>query len=235
RSNLSKINKNRRKGEYFLTDIVEILYNQGDYIASFFLEDGKEIMGINTQADLQVAAKIMRYRVVTELITRGVSIVDPETTFISQGVKVGKNTVIYPFTYIEEGVIIGRHCRIGPFIHIRKGSRIADKVLLGNFLEINRSSIGNNTKVKHFSYIGDAFIKENVNIGAGTVIANYDGRNKHKTFINKGAFIGSDTVLVAPVTIGKDSVTGAGSVVTKDVKAGQIVVGVPARAFKKKR
>jgi bifunctional UDP-N-acetylglucosamine pyrophosphorylase / glucosamine-1-phosphate N-acetyltransferase len=232
---LPKIKKNKRKGEYFLTDIIEMLYKRKTPAFSFILEDAQQTRGINTAEDLQEAQKILRLRILNEFIAGGVEIVDPQTTFVSPGVKIGKNSTIYPFTFIEEGAIIGRHCQLGPFLRIRGNTRIGANSQVGNFLEINRSRIGNNVKIKHFGYIGDTVVANNVNIGAGTVVANFDGRSKQKTFIGQGAFIGSDTVLVAPVKIGSNAVTGAGSVVTKNVKSKTVVVGVPAKFHKRKR
>ncbi len=232
--NLSKITVNRRKREYFLTDIVEIFYNLGLSIDSYRLDDFTQVFGINTQQDLYQAQKILRDWIIYNHIASGVKVVDPATTFIEEGAKIGKNTIIYPFTFIENSVIIGNNCAIGPFIRLRKKTKIDESVQVGNFLEINRSHIKKGARIKHFGYIGDAVVSEDVNIGAGTVIANYDGKSKNKTFIDKGAFIGSDSVLVAPINIGKEAVTGAGSVVTKNVKSKTIVVGVPAKELKKK-
>ena len=177
----------------------------------------------------------MRFCILNEVIASGVEIIDLQTTFILPGVRIGKNSTIYPFTFIEEGAIIGRHCQLGPFLRIRGNTRIGANSLVGNFLEINRSCIGNNVKIKHFGYIGDAMVADDVNIGAGTVVANFDGRLKHETSIGKGVFIGSNTVLVAPVTVGSSAVTGAGSVVTRDVASNTVVMGVPARVHKRKR
>jgi bifunctional UDP-N-acetylglucosamine pyrophosphorylase/glucosamine-1-phosphate N-acetyltransferase len=161
-------------------------------------------------------------------------IVSPMTTIIQESVKIGKNTTIYPFTFIEKGAIIGSNCSVGPFLHIRGNSRINNHTQVGNFLEINRSHLGKNVRVKHFGYLGDSYVSDGVNIGAGTVVANYNGKSKNKTYIDKDSFIGCDTVLVAPVTVGKKAKTGAGSVVTKNVKKGQVVAGVPARQLKGK-
>jgi bifunctional UDP-N-acetylglucosamine pyrophosphorylase/glucosamine-1-phosphate N-acetyltransferase len=233
--NLPLIKKNKIKGEYFLTDIVELFYDKGESIGGYLLNDAREILGINTPQEACQAEEIMRQRILDDFLNRGVKIVDPKTTFIQNGVSIGKNSIIYPFTFIDKGVIIGRNCLLGPFVHLRKGTCIKDNTQIGNFVEINRTKIGNNVKVKHFSYLGDAFLGNEVNIGAGTVVANFDGKFKHKTVIEKQAFIGSDTVLVAPVKIGKAAATGAGSVVTKNVKAKTVVVGVPARVLKKKR
>lgn len=136
---------------------------------------------------------------------------------------------------MENDVTIGNRCLIGPFVHIRPGTVIKDNSQIGNFAELVRTTVGCGVKAKHLTYLGDAVVEDGVNIGAGTVVANFDGKKKHKTFIRKGAFIGSDTVLVAPVKIGKYALTGAGSVVIKDVKAKTIVAGVPARRLKERK
>ncbi|MBD3264109.1 MAG: hypothetical protein GF375_03285, partial [Candidatus Omnitrophica bacterium] len=231
---LSKIKKNNRKREYFLTDIIRILHKEGDFARSYYLENADEITGINTPQDLFFCERVMRMRILAEFYRKGVRIIDPETTFIQKGVKIGNNTVIYPFTFIEKGVIIGNNCLLGPFLHIRGGTRVGDGTHLGNFSEINRTKIGSGVRIKHFGYLGDTHIYDNVNIGAGAVTANFDGKRKHQTSIGKGAFIGSDSILVAPVRIGPGAVTGAGSVVNRDVKKQSTVVGVPARQIKRK-
>jgi len=231
--NLKKIKRHKKKKEYFLTEMISILYNLKQPIAAYPIEDYSEIFGINTKKDVLAAEKVLRLRVCERLIDRGVRIIDPQNTFIGSGVKIGKNTTIYPFTFIENGVIIGSNCFLGPFLRVRRGSVIGDNIELGNFLEVNRTRVKKGTKIKHLGYLGDAIISENVNIGAGTVIANFDGKSKHKTYIAKDAFIGSDTVLVAPVKVGKKSKTGAGSVVTKNVGPRTVVVGVPAKVLKK--
>jgi bifunctional UDP-N-acetylglucosamine pyrophosphorylase/glucosamine-1-phosphate N-acetyltransferase len=145
--------------------------------------------------------------------------------------------VIRPYTFIEHNVQIGSRCLIGPFAHIRPGSVIGNDVEVGNFTEVNRSKLGDKTLMKHFSYLGDATLGTHVNIGAGTVTANFDGKNKHDSKISDYAFIGSDSVLVAPVKIGRNAVIGAGSVVTKGtiVPDGGVAVGVPARVIKKEK
>ena len=234
RKNLPRIKKNKKKKEYFLTDIVEIIYNQGEGVDTCFLGKSEEILGINSQRDLWKAAKIMRQRVLEGFTAKGVKVIDPETTFIEAGVRIGKNTIIYPFTFIDKGVIIGNNCSLGPFVRIRGNSAVGDNTQVGNFLELNRTQVGKKVRIKHFGYLGDTRIADRVNIGAGTVVANYDGKSKQKTDIREGAFIGSDTVLVAPIKIGKGAVTGAGSVVTKNVKPNTVVVGVPAKVLRKK-
>ncbi|TRZ94965.1 bifunctional UDP-N-acetylglucosamine diphosphorylase/glucosamine-1-phosphate N-acetyltransferase GlmU [bacterium] len=234
---LSRIRPDNRKKEYYLTDIISILYKNGGLVDGVKITDINEALGINTQLDLAKANRIMQERINSGLMQKGVTIIDPGTAFISFGTKIGKDTTIYPFTVIERGVRIGKRCLVGPFAHLREGTVLEDGVLLGNFLEVVRSRIGQKTWVKHFSYIGDSRIGRKVNIGAGTVTANFDGRQKNTTVIKDKAFIGSDTILVAPVKIGKQAIIGAGSVVTKrhNVSDGQTVFGVPARIYRKKK
>ena len=163
----------------------------------------------------------------------GVTVDDPSSTYIEKGVRIGRDAQIHPFTYIERGVEIGNGCEVGPFTHLRRGTVLDDEAMVGNFVEVKASHLHRRVKAKHLSYIGDATIGEESNIGAGTVIANYDGRKKHRTTIKRKAFIGSGTILVAPVTVGEEATTGAGAVVTSnhDVADGELVVGVPARRF----
>lgn len=233
---LSKIKSNNKKKELYLTDIIEILISQGLRIETYATEDKTEALGINTRQDLALANEIMRTRILDEHMASGVTIVNPAMTFIYPDVTIGKDTIIHPFSIIESYVAIGKKCSVGPFCHIRPGTKIEDEVSLGNFVEVSRSKIGKETLVKHFSFLGDAQIGKNVNIGAGVVTANFDGENKNITKIEDGAFIGSDTILVAPIKVGKKAITGAGCVVTKgkDVPSGKIVLGVPARVVVKK-
>ena len=176
-----------------------------------------------------------RFKRLYDLIAKGVDIVDPFTTFIAEGVKIGKGTKIYPLTVIEEDVVIGKNCKIGPFARIRPHVRLKDEVVVGNFVEVNRSTMNKGAKAKHLTYLGDTTVGEKANIGAGTIVANYDGKEKHKTLIKKGAFVGSGSILVAPVTVGRNAMTGAGAVVTRNhnVPDGAVVVGIPAKIFRK--
>jgi bifunctional UDP-N-acetylglucosamine pyrophosphorylase/glucosamine-1-phosphate N-acetyltransferase len=234
---LKYVRPNNRKKEYYLTDTIGILYRKGGLIDNVRVLDIDEALGINSKEDLSLANKIMQRRINEEAMKKGITIVDPDSTFISYGTKVGSDTTIYPFTVIERDVKIGKRCSIGPFAHLREGTRIEDEVKVGNFIEIVRSRLASKTRAKHFGYIGDSRIGRQVNIGAGAVTANFDGRKKNITVIKDKAFIGSDTVLVAPVKIGKQAITGAGSVVVKNknVADGKTVVGVPARPLKTKR
>ena len=234
---LKAVRPDNRKKEYYLTDTIGILYKKGRLIDAARLADVDEALGINSRADLAKAGAVMQSRINEKLMEEGVTIVSPAATIIGFGAKVGRDTTIYPFTVIESDVTIGRRCTIGPFSHVRNGSRIEDGVQIGNFVELVRSKLGRQTLVKHFGYIGDSRIGSQVNIGAGTVTANFDGKKKNVTIIKDKVFIGSDTVLVAPVTVGRGALTGAGSVVLKNmhVPDGTAVAGVPARPIKKVR
>ncbi len=161
----------------------------------------------------------------------------PEQTFVAPGVKIGKGTTIYPWSFIEGGVEIGTGCEVGPFAKIRRGTVIGDGTVIGSFVEVNRSRLGKKVSAKHLTYLGDAVVGDGVNIGAGTITANFDGKKKHQTLIGKNAMIGSNTVFVAPARIPDGVRTGAGSVVIPKIKIkkGDVVVGVPARPVSKKK
>jgi bifunctional UDP-N-acetylglucosamine pyrophosphorylase/glucosamine-1-phosphate N-acetyltransferase len=232
--NLSSIRPNNRKKEYYLTDIIEIFARKNYLVEGLKIKDAREALGINTRAELAKANSIMQKTINDKLMQDGVTIVDPATAFINFGTKIGKDTVIYPFTVIERDVKIGKRCFVGPFAHLREGVGLGDDVTAGNFIEMVRSRIGAKTFIKHFSYLGDSTVGSNVNIGAGTVTANFDGKNKNYTVIKDNVKIGSDTVIVAPVKIGKSAVTGAGTVVIKNVPDKAVVAGVPARILKKR-
>ncbi len=232
---LKYIRPDNRKKEYYLTDIVGIFYKKGYLIDGVRVADINEALGINSRQGLTQANRIMQKRINEDLMQKGITIVDPDSTFIGYGTKVGQDTTIYPFTVIERNVKIGKRCFIGPFAHLREGTVIGDDVVAGNFLETVRSKISSKTLAKHFCYLGDSRIGSQVNIGAGTVTANFDGRKKNITVIKDKAFIGSDTVLVAPVKVGKAAKTGAGAVVLGDVGDKSTVIGVPAKPIKTKR
>jgi bifunctional UDP-N-acetylglucosamine pyrophosphorylase/glucosamine-1-phosphate N-acetyltransferase len=233
-ANLKFISPNNRKKEYYLTDIVGILAKKDYLVDAVKAEDPQEALGINTRIELSQANSIMQKRINDKFMLDGVTIIDPANTFIDFGTKIGADTVIYPFTVLERGVKIGKRCQVGPFAHLRDNVCLKDDVTAGNFIEMVRSSIGSKTFVKHFSYLGDASVGDNVNIGAGTVTANFDGKNKNHTVIQENVNIGSDTIIVAPVHIGKSVVTGAGCVITKNVPDNTIVAGVPAKILRKR-
>jgi len=254
------------KGEYYLTDLVQIAVADHLSVRAIQTDDPSEAVGINNRVHLAEAEDILRRRINTYWLLEGVSIVDPHCTYIEPTVSIGRDTLIWPNTYLRGRTVIGEGCEIGPntiiedsqignectllaaviekailedhvsmgpFAHLRPGVRLGKGVHMGNFGEIKNSTLAAGVKMGHFSYIGDATIGEDVNIGAGTITCNYDGKHKHKTVIGAGAFIGSDTMLVAPLTIGAGARTGAGAVVTHDVAPGSVVVGVPARPFGK--
>ncbi|MDP3042169.1 MAG: NTP transferase domain-containing protein [Candidatus Omnitrophota bacterium] len=232
-ANLGSIRPNNRKKEYYLTDIIEIFAKKNYLVDGLKIQDTGEALGINTRAELAKANCLMQKTINDKLMQEGVTIIDPPSTFIDFGTKIGKDTVIYPFTVIQRGVKIGKRCFVGPFAHLREGVGLGDGVIAGNFIEMVRSRIGTKTFIKHFSYLGDSSVGANVNIGAGTVTANFDGKNKNLTVIKDNVNIGSDTVIVAPVKIGKFAVTGAGSVVTRNIPDKAVVAGVPARILRK--
>jgi bifunctional UDP-N-acetylglucosamine pyrophosphorylase/glucosamine-1-phosphate N-acetyltransferase len=233
---LDEIQMNPDKNELFLTDAVGIFARQKKTLGAFCAENAGEVLGINSRKQLAEAEKILRDRIRDHWMENGVTLLDPASIFIDEEVEIGTDTVIHPFTMIEGRTVIGKRCVIGPFAHIREKTILHDEVEIGNFVEVKASEIGPKVKAKHLTYLGNARIGSSVNIGAGTITANYDGKTKSVTQIEDGAFIGSGTILVAPVKIGRKAVTGAGAVVTKnkDVPEGEVVIGVPAKRLKKK-
>ncbi len=226
-----------QSGEFYLTDVFSFLFSKNKKIDACVADTPLEVLGVNSQGQLLEAADIIRKRVLEGLLEDGVCVMDAATVFIDPTVKIGPGTRIFPFTLIEKGAVIGRDCSIGPFCHLREGAVLKDNVSIGNFTEIKNSYLDEGTLVRHVSYIGDTHIGKKVNIGAGTMVANFDGKKKNKTVIKDKAFVGCDSVLIAPVVIGKNAVVGAGSVVTRDhnVPDGAKVVGVPARQINKKK
>jgi bifunctional UDP-N-acetylglucosamine pyrophosphorylase/glucosamine-1-phosphate N-acetyltransferase len=231
---LSEIKSDNKKGEYFLTDAIALMRGKGLKLGSVSTNDSSEAIGVNSREELSMAAKILQRRISAEFMQKGITIVDPETTYIDKDIEVGGDTVIYPHTIIEKDVKIGKDCKVGPFARIRPGCDLADEVEIGNFVELVRTKIGSRTKVKHHTYLGDAIVGKDVNVGAGTITANYDGKKKNITRIDDGSFIGVGAILIAPVKIGKRATVGAGAVVSKDhdVPPGKVVVGIPAKEMK---
>jgi bifunctional UDP-N-acetylglucosamine pyrophosphorylase/glucosamine-1-phosphate N-acetyltransferase len=263
---LQRIEKNPRKGEYYLTDIVEIAVKDKLPVQAVLHDDFVETIGINTRVHLSEAEAAMRMRINREHMLNGVSMMDPASTYIDAGVQIGKDTTIMPNTYLHGNTVIGagnvigpntiirdskigNQCKVlasviegaivedevdmGPFARLRKGAHLMSHVHIGNFGEVKDSTLHEGVKMGHFSYIGNANIGANTNIGAGTITANYDGEKKNNTEIGEDVFIGSDTMLVAPLTLGNGARTGAGAVVTKNVPEDTLVVGIPARAIRK--
>ncbi len=214
---LDKISPNNAQGEYYLTDVIQIMNEKGLKTGAVIVEDNTEILGINDRIQLEMLTKVLQMRINTEQMKKGVTIEDINTTYIYDDVEIGMDTVIHPNTTIKSGVQIGEDCEIGPNAYIREGCKLANNVKIGNFVEIKKAIIGEGTKVPHFIYLGDCEVGEKCNIGCGTITCNYDGFHKSKTIIGNHAFIGSNTNLVAPVTIGDETFIAAGSTITEDV------------------
>jgi len=257
------------QGEYYLTDVAEILKGNNEPVDVYLHHDAREVYGINTRAELAEFENLYRRGTIRSLMVEsGVTFIDPSHAYISADARIGRDCVIYPGVSIEGRSIIGENCEIrngsrisnsiigdnvvikdhsliieseigsdcsvGPFAHLRMNAKLEDKAMVGNFVEVKKSVLGRETKAMHLSYLGDATIGAKTNIGAGTITCNYDGVRKNETIIEDNVKIGSDTMLVAPVRVGAGSVTGAGSVVTKDVPPNSLVAGVPAEVKKKK-
>lgn len=222
----SQLTSNNAQGEYYLTDIIEWGKKNCLNVNAYIMKNNEEIFGINSRLHLAEATKIMQKRINEKHMINGVTIVDPDTTYISADTEIGQDTVIFPATYIEGKNKIGKNCKIGPCAHLRGGVEIADNVKIGNFVEVKKSKIASNTNAGHLSYIGDSEVGSNVNIGAGTITANYNPltKEKSKTVLKDSVKIGSNTVLVAPVTIEDGANIGALSVITKNVPAWALAI-----------
>lgn len=245
------------QGEYYLTDVVRLLAEDGKKVDSYVLKEPEEAMGINNRIQLSEAESHMRRRIAKYHMQEGVTIIDPGHTYIEGTVKIGRDTVIYPGvilegnteigencsigpytriynTHVADEVVInqstllesqvGRECRIGPFSYLRPGTVLAEKVKVGDFVEVKKSFVGAGSKLPHLSYVGDSTLGKGVNIGAGTITCNYDGSAKHPTVIGDGAFVGSNTNLVAPITVGAGAYIGAGSTVDGDIPPGALAI-----------
>jgi bifunctional UDP-N-acetylglucosamine pyrophosphorylase/glucosamine-1-phosphate N-acetyltransferase len=232
---LKNVKPDNKKGELYLTDVLSLQLGAGKVVDAVRSTQPAEIYGINSRRDLVMATNFLRWKILERHMDNGVTIVDPSTTFIEEDVEIGQDTVIEPFTVIRRDVKIGKGCEVGPFAQLRAGTVLEDGAEIGNFVEVKKSRIGARSKAKHLTYLGDATLGANVNIGAGTITANYDGKTKHATVIEDGAHVGSNTVLVAPVKLGKGAKTGAGAVVVRgEVAPGEVVAGVPARPIRAK-
>jgi bifunctional UDP-N-acetylglucosamine pyrophosphorylase/glucosamine-1-phosphate N-acetyltransferase len=265
-----KIEPKNDQGEYYLTDVAEIILASSGTVSVYQIHDAREVSGVNTRAELAEFENLVRRSAIRRLmIESGVTFIDPSHAYISAEAEIGRDTVIHPNVTIEGKSVIGEgcmiragaritnsrlgdnvtikdhsvivdsqiesNCAVGPFAHLRMNALLEEKASVGNFVEVKKSRLKRGTKAMHLSYLGDATIGERTNIGAGTITCNYDGVNKHETVIEDDVKIGSDTMLVAPVRVGARSMTGAGSVVTKDVPPDSLVAGVPAEVKKKLR
>ena len=226
KSAFGQLKSNNAQGEYYLTDIISWGKEQNLNVNAYILEDSDEIYGINSRLNLAEATKMMKKRNLEKYMINGVTIVDPDSTWISEDTEIGQDTIIYPATYIEGKNKIGKNCKIGPCAHLRGGVEIVDNVKVGNFVEVKKAKISSNTNVGHLSYIGDAELGEHVNIGAGTITANYDplSKTKSKTILKDNVKIGSNSVLVAPVTVEEGANVGAGGIITKDIPSWALAI-----------
>ncbi|QNB47366.1 bifunctional UDP-N-acetylglucosamine diphosphorylase/glucosamine-1-phosphate N-acetyltransferase GlmU [Thermanaerosceptrum fracticalcis] len=245
------------QGEYYLTDVIKYLVEDGEKVDTLLLTDPNEAMGINNRRQLAEAEVQMRRRILEKLMDQGVTVINPDHTYVEEEVVIGKDTILYPGVILEGKTRIGENCEIGPntrivdsiieddvvinysylfqakvaksctigpYSYLRPGTVLAEGVKVGDFVEVKNSYIGPGSKVPHLSYVGDSTVGKGVNIGAGTITCNYDGVNKYPTYIGDGAFIGSNTNLVAPITVGEGAYIGAGSTVNKDIPAGALAV-----------
>ena len=267
RAAISNLKNENAAGEYYLTDTLAILLENGYEVGAFKIPDITELMGINNMYQLSQAEKIMQNRINKAHMLSGVTIVSPENTFIGDNVTIGTDTVILPGCIIREGCVIGNGCTIGPnanlteceigdgseinastvvksrigknvnmgpYSYVRPNCVIADNVKVGDFVEVKNSNVGKGTKIAHLTYVGDSDVGAGVNFGCGTVTVNYDSKKKHRTTIKDGAFIGCNTNLVAPVTVGENAYTAAGSTITEDVPGGSLAIARNRQTVKEK-
>lgn len=247
---LENLESKNNQNEFYLTDVIKYAVSRGYRVDAIKTDDPQEILGVNSRKELAMANRILYMRNAERLMDNGVTIVDPESTYIECSCEVGQDSVIHPGTFLRGKTVIGKRCqigpacdvadsvigddvemsrcvviqsqiesgvKIGPFAYLRPGTVVRKDAKVGTFVELKNTTVGEGSKVPHLSYMGDAEIGAGVNIGAGSITCNYDGYEKHRTIIEDEAFIGSDTMFVAPVRIGRGAFTGAGSVITDDV------------------
>lgn len=253
---LGNLSNNNSQGEYYLTDVIGMLKEKNEKVGALVISY-EETLGVNSRVQLAEVEAVLRKRINNKHLENGVTIIDPNTTYIGIDVEIGQDTIIYPGNVLEGNTVIGKNCvlypnsrinnsvigesvdiqssvileskignqtTVGPFAYIRPGSIIGNNVRVGDFVEIKKSTIGNNTKVSHLTYVGDAEVGEGCNFGCGTVTVNYDGKNKNKTIIGNNSFIGCNTNLISPVTVEDNTYIAAGSTITNNVKSGELAV-----------
>jgi len=256
---ITELTTDNPAGEYYLTDMVEVLRRAGYDVETMMVEDSSQLLGINTRVELATVDRILRERKVREVMLAGVTVEKPETVTIDPDVEIGRDTVVGPFAQLLGRTRIGEDCvigagslvsdsdladavevgpltvihdskigpgaRVGPYARLRFGNRLEAGAAVGNFVELKKTELGAGAKALHLAYLGDAAIGPGVNVGAGTITCNYDGFEKHRTEVEAGAFIGSNSTLVAPVKIGEGAYVGAGSVITEDVPPDALALG----------
>lgn len=254
---LDKVTNHNAQQEYYLTDVIGIMVEEGEIVSAFVTDDHSESIGVNDRVALSEAERFMRQRIIKNHMLNGVTIIDPSSTYIGADVTIGSDTVIYPGTTISGNTIIGEQCvigpsteiedsrlqdrvtikhsvlhqaeagngtSVGPFAYLRPGTKLGEQVKVGDFVEIKNASLDDGSKVSHLSYIGDAKVGKNVNIGCGAITVNYDGYNKSITEIEDDAFIGSNVNLIAPVKVGKGAYVVAGSTITHSVSDNDLAI-----------
>lgn len=254
---LEQVRNENSQQEYYLTDVISILREQGETVQAYCTKDQAEAVGVNDRLQLAAAEQLMRERINRHHMLNGVTIIDPASTNIGPDVTIGADTVIYPGTVLGgrttvgedcvigpnseihesqlgegvtvkhsvlTGAVVGRHSSVGPFAYLRPGARLGEDVKVGDFVEIKNASLGDGSKVSHLSYIGDARVGKNVNIGCGAITVNYDGYNKSVTEIEDDAFVGSNVNLIAPVKVGKGAYVVAGSTITHNVDDNDLAI-----------
>jgi bifunctional UDP-N-acetylglucosamine pyrophosphorylase/glucosamine-1-phosphate N-acetyltransferase len=213
---LQQIRPDNVKKEYYLTDALHIIIHSGKKAIAITAVHPEDVFSINSRRQLADVSKVMQARIQENLMCNGVTIVDPPNTWVDARAAIGKDSVIHPFTYIHGQVRIGRNCQIGPFAYLRDGTVLEDDVVLGVFTEIKNSHLAEQVRARHHTYIGDAEVGKGVNIGAGTIFANYDGKNIMRTKVGEQTFIGSGSILIAPLTLPPGSHIQPGEVRRKD-------------------
>lgn len=249
-------NSNAQK-EYYLTDLVQLIRGAGGKVSAFMTKDAEEISGVNSRVQLSACEKTMRMRLCHKHMLNGVTLIDPDHTYLDVDVTIGSDTILYPGCILEKGTEIGTGCMIGPnarlcgvrvgngvsikdshvidsqidddttvgpFAYIRPGTVLGKRVKVGDFVEIKNSVVGDDAKISHLTYVGDGDVGENVNLGCGVVFVNYDGKKKHRTVVEKDAFVGCNVNLVSPVVVGEGAYIAAGSTITKNVPEGSLAI-----------
>ena len=213
---LKEVKPDNVKKEYYLTDALALIIATGHKVVAVTAVRPEEAVSVNSRAQLSETSKIMQRRIQQKLMRDGVTIVDPDNTWIDSRAQIGQDTQIEPFTYIHGEVRIGRDCRIGPFAYLRSGTVLEDNVVLGVFAEVKNSTLGQGVRARHHSYIGDAAVGKNVNIGAGSITANFDGEKVSRTSIGNDCYVGSGAILIAPLELEDGSHINAGTVVSRE-------------------
>ena len=210
---LEKLQPNNVKGEYYLTDAIKILIESGRRVVAVTAVEPDEVLSINSRQQLALVSQVMEQRIQDRLMSRGVTIVDPSNTWIDARAEIGQDTVIHPFTYIHGRVKIGRNCSVGPFAFLRDGTVLEDDVVIGVFTEVKNSTLGAGDRARHHSYLGDATFGKNVNVGTGTITANFDGSKIHRTEVGDNVYLGSGSILIAPLHVKSGVQVAPGTVV----------------------